>query len=176
MDSFRKQALLNAGLIMLGFAVCVATAVWLASGIRAQASDIVTKRAQLRRHVQTIQLLADFKQISGDVDFYFDKLKAFVPTEDEVLDFRRWARALGEQYGVRVNEVVFRGAGAKSSPEALGHTDFGMSAEGSVRQLTDFIDGMERRSPEYLVRLDGYEMFNTGSGYRMESRGTLYFR
>lgn len=176
MDDFRKQALLNAGFIILGFAACVGIAVWLASGAREQASEIVTKRTLLRRQAQAIQLLADFKQISGDVDFYSAKLKSFVPTESEVLDFRRWVRSLGEQYGITVTEVVFRGGGAQPSPETLGYSEFGLSAEGTARQLGDFLDGLEIRSPKYLAQLTGMEINESGSSYRMQSRGNVYFR
>ncbi len=176
MDDFRKQALLNAGLIMLGFAVCVGVAIWFASGVREQASEIVTKRALLRRQAQTIQLLADFKQISGDVNLYAGKLKAFVPTEDEILDFRRWVRLLGDQYGVTVQEVVFRGGGAKPSPEALGYNEFGLNIVGTDRQLGDFLDGLEVRAPKYLAQLTGFELSENGSTFRIQSVGNLYFR
>jgi len=176
MDDFRKQAWLNAGLIMLSFAACVGVAVWLAAEMREQALGIVTKRAQLRRQAQTIQLLADFKQISGDVDLYSAKLESFVPTESEILDFRRWVRSLGDQYDVTVTEVVFRGGGAKPSPEALGYSEFGLSIAGTKKQLGDFLDGLEVRAPQYLARLTGIDIVESGGSYRMQSRGNVYFR
>ncbi|MEY4731190.1 MAG: hypothetical protein RL681_136 [Candidatus Parcubacteria bacterium] len=176
MDDFRKQALLNAGLIMLGFAACVGVGVWLASGVREQASEIITKRALIRRQAQTIQLLADFKQISADVDFYMAKLKTFVPAEDEILDFRRWVRSLGEQHGVAVNEVVFRSGGAKPSPEGLGYSEFGLSVQGTEQQLGSFLDSLEIRTPKYLAQLTGFELVENGATYRMQSRGNVYFR
>jgi hypothetical protein len=85
-------------------------------------------------------------------------------------------RSLGGQYGVDVTEVVFRSGGVKPSPEGLGYNEFDLSVQGTDRELSDFLGGLEIHTPKYLAQVTGFELAENGGTYRMQSHGNVYFR
>jgi hypothetical protein len=143
--------------------------------VQAQRSKVVQDRVLIRERSAAITVLAELKRNAPRALQYESKLNAFLPTQEQLLDFPRTLENLARVRRLTLN-FSFRGGQAPPRDGAPGLVSFELDVAGMLEDVLGFLHDVEFSPPRFLARFNAFDIVRTGEAYRLLTNGDVFFR
>ncbi|MCR4328130.1 MAG: hypothetical protein NUV53_01285 [Patescibacteria group bacterium] len=173
--NFKRTLLINISVAVAGIGVLAGVIGWFASDIEMQATIINKDRTLARERSASIAVLAELKSNAAKALRYEQKLNAFLPTQEQLLDF---PRTLDNLARVRRLALSFSFRGGQGVPEGVkpGSVGFTLSATGALSDVLNFMKDIEISPTRFLATLSSADLTRIGEGeYRLSAQGAVFF-
>ncbi len=148
---------------------------WLDHDLKKQTAAITEARYSIRRNAGLLETLANLKNLLPRVKLYEGKLNNLIHTRDELIDFPRYLEDLARRHNLAMN-FSFQGVAAPAEAEQAGSQNFSLDISGSYDALERFLKELELTSVRYVAQLDNLDVSRQSEGYRILTRGRVFFR
>ncbi len=155
--------------------VLVAVVGWFAADVNVQRGKVVQDRALIRARAASIAILAELKRNATHALRYEEKMNAFLPTQEQLLDF---PRTLDNLARVRQLALNFGFQGGQTPPQGStpGAVSFALDVSGAFENILGFLKDVEVEPPRFLTTFDTFDIVRSGDGYRLLTQGRVFFR
>ncbi len=174
-SNFRHNFWWRIGLPLLGVFALLGIAGWLASDITAQTDRIVQDRLLIRERSASLNKLAELKRLAPQALVYEQKLSAFLPTQEQLLDFPRMLDSLARVHQLALN-FTFQGGQGAPQGSVPGYVGFSLDVQGTFNDIVGFLKNVEFEPPRFLATLDSFDVVKNGGSYRLLAQGRVFFR
>jgi Tfp pilus assembly protein PilO len=174
-EHFAKQLWINFGIIAGSIAIAAGMLVFFLGNISTQADAIVNDRAIMQSKIDALANLAQLKSQAPQAAQYQSAIDQLLPNQYGLVTLTQWITQLGAKYNVTAN-ATFQGSAVPSAGTAPGTAQFSFSAQGSLKNIAAFLEGMNSDSTGFLITLKSFDVTGAGSNENMTGQGTLFFR
>ncbi|MBM3257133.1 MAG: hypothetical protein FJY98_02275 [Candidatus Liptonbacteria bacterium] len=174
-DNFKRAFWTHVGIAAGGIILLVGIIGWLASDIEAQASRVAQDRTLIRERSTSIAALAELKHRAPQATLYEQKLNAFLPTQEQLLDFPRTLDNLARVRKVALN-FAFQGGQALPQGNTPGSVGFSLDVTGAYADIMGFLKDVEFEPPRFLATFDSFDLTRGGEEYRFLGQGRVFFK
>ena len=175
MENFKRTFWIHVSVAAGGIAVLMAIIGWLASDVQAQADRIRKDRVLIRDRSAAIAALADLKGRASQATFYEQKLSAFLPTQEQLLDFPRTLDNLARIRRISSN-FAFRGGQTAPQGNMPGSIGFNLDLSGALEDILSFLKDVETEPPRFLATFESFDLTRSGDSYRLLIPGKVFFK
>lgn len=148
---------------------------WLALDIEAQAGRIAEDRILLRDRTASVAALAELKMRAPQALAYEQKLNAFLPAQEQLLDFPRTLDNLARVRQVALN-FAFQGGQTAPQGDTPGSVGFSLDITGTFEDIQGFLKDVELEPPRFLAAFDSFDVMRSGEDYRFLGQGRVFFK
>lgn len=175
MESFRRTFWIHVGVAAAGAAVLLAIIGWLSADVQAQADRIQKDRVLIRERSASIGALAELKARASQATLYEQKLNAFLPAQEQLLDF---PRTLDNLARIRKVSLSFAFQGGQVTPQGgmPGAVGFTLDVAGAFPDILSFLNDVEIEPPRFLADLGSFDITRSGDSYRLLMPGRVFFK
>jgi hypothetical protein len=175
MENFRKQVWVSGGIIAGSLLVFGVVFYVLAVDIQ-NAADAITKNRMLIATESTlINSFSDLKANAAAAAIYQSAMDKLLATQDNLIVFPTQVDGIARKDGVDV-KFSFEGDPVPAGATTVGYVNFSLSATGSLRDITAFMNDMESSSQILLSRTDSFDITESGSDYILSASGEVFFK
>jgi hypothetical protein len=174
-DGFKRQMLLNFGIIFVAIAAATVGLYVLSGDLAAQAQKIIVDKALINKQTAILGILANLKSDAPVAARYADAMKKLLPIHDDLINFPQWLTALGRAHDVSVS-FSFRGDNTAATDAVAGTDGFTLGASGSATNLIAFLQDLEVKASGFLLSIDTFDLVGDSGGYRLSAQGRLFSR
>jgi hypothetical protein len=175
-DEFRLTVTVSAGIIIASFFSSAILVSWFSGDIGALARGIEKRRSFLRERTVLLETFAQFKGAGPVIERYEERLRALLPSQEELLDFPRYLESVARVHQVALN-FGFQGDPVLAGGSEPGGVSFSLQVSGTPQRVARFLREVERESPRFVVRFSSFEVAQGGPAEEwVLVQGTLFFR
>ncbi|MBI2623732.1 MAG: hypothetical protein HYW65_04170 [Candidatus Liptonbacteria bacterium] len=174
-SDFRRKFLIQLGVAAAVSAALVAAAGWFAADVSVQAGRVAQDRTLIRERSASIAVLAELKRNSARALQYEQKMNAFLPTQEQLLDFRRTLENLARVRRLTLN-FSFQGGQTLPRGGAPGTVGFALDVAGASIDVLGFLKDVEVTPPRFLAAFDTFSIEQNAKTYRLFAGGRVFFR
>ncbi len=166
---------MQAGIAVGMITLLAAVAGWFAADLSTQRSKVVQDRVLIRERSASIAILAELKRNAVQALRYEQKMNAFLPTQEQLLDFPRTLDNLARVRKLTLN-FGFQGGQTPSQGNAPGAVSFALDVNGTFNDILGFLKDVEVEPPRFLAAFDTFDIVRSVEGYRLFTQGRVFFR
>lgn len=172
---FRRGLIISSAIIAGSFLISGVAVYLIGLDLRLQADKIGTARALIANHSAVLASLAHLKNDAAQAASYKTALDKVLVSQNQLLDFKKWVDGLARTNGLE-HSFSFQGEPVLPSGDSPGYYNFSLDASGPQRNLAEFMETIEYRSPRFLSSLSSFNLTRSGDNYRISTQGNVYFR
>jgi Tfp pilus assembly protein PilO len=174
-DNFRRESWISIAVIVGSLLVYGGLVWWFDRDLEAKAKDVALSRSLINQRAKSIEVLANLKRNSREVESRQEIMAQLIPVREELLNFPRWLEGIARLHGVA---MVFSFDPGTTPPQGdrPGHENFRLTANGSYEELERFFRDIEQQSSRFLLSLNSFDLVRTESDYRATVLGRVYYR
>ena len=170
---FNAQILFQVGITCVLLIVFAGATAYVRGDIKNRAERIDIARAELSLRQDAVGAYVLLKDASVRAEPYIQVLHTVLPTKEELINFPKVMRSLGEANAIDITVTFGRDSSGGVEGELM-NTAFGISAEGSLVNLIRFLESVEQSV--YFVAFTSLKLTALGQGYRISLDGRVYSR
>ena len=164
-------------IVILGSLILAGLALyWLNAELALRSKNVAEARKLISNRSATLSVLAELKAQVPEANFYAEKLDSYLPSRDQLFDFRGWLESFGRFYNVSTR-FDFQGKEVEPQDVQPGFAAFTLTLEGQYDDILDFVEQLERNPQKFLVGFGGFDIIRIeGNKYRVQAGGKVFFR
>ena len=174
-DDFRREVLVGIIVITGSIFIFGAGFYFFSKSLRADAQYIAEDRLLI---AESSAILASFAELKRDASLavrYEKAMERLLVPKDHLIDFPRWLEGLARVRQVGLN-FSFSGSEVGPQEDYPGYINFSLDVTGNFDAIAAFLKDAESQSVRFLLNLDTFDVTRGGSGYRVFSRGRVFFK
>jgi hypothetical protein len=172
---FRKKFLMQIGIASGVIAALVLATGWFAADLETQAGKVAQDRILIRERSASLTALAELKRSAPQALRYEQKLNAFLPTQEQLLDFPRTLDNLARVRRLTLN-FAFQGGQTTPQGDTPGAIGFALDVSGDFEDVLGFLKDVEFEPPRFLAAFDTFDLTRSEEGYRLFTQGRVFFK
>jgi hypothetical protein len=174
-DRFARRLWISAGIIVASLVIAFFALNYFSGDLAAQANTIVAVRATIQAQTDAVSNLAALEQQAPQAAQYQAGINALIPDQYALVGFSSWFTQEAKKYNVTAS-ASFQGDMVQPTGAAPGTAQFTFDAEGSLSDLTTFLDAVSAKSKGFLVSFTTFDLSADGTNEKITGQGTLFFQ
>jgi hypothetical protein len=175
MDSYKKNIIINLGVMLLSIAVFVSITFWFFGRIEAESARAIEAKDELEGRSYAIEASAVLKKDISEAAGYRKGIEVLLDREDQLLDMPTWIRGAARVYGLNLN-FSFSDNPQPATNDSLGRANFNFTAEGDYQSLLNFMEELEIHPQRFLIVFNGFQFVRSQDNYKLDVDGKVLFR
>ncbi len=173
--ALRREIMISGGIIIGSFLLFLIGFLTITGRIDDAVAAIDRARMVLQAESQAVESLATLKRDAPLAERYQAQINQVLPKQEELLGVTRSLDALARTYGVTF-KFSFQDGGSSPSVGKPGYIYIGLDADGSYESVRSFFSTLESKPTRFAFDFEGMQTDATASGYRISTRGKLFYR
>lgn len=174
-DSFKRALIFNSLIILVSFAVFILSGYFLNSRLNSAGTRILEMRKNVANFAGSAERLAELKNSSLEAYEYDKKMELFLPVQDQLWNFPEYARSIAKTNGVDLT-ISFLPDIIGSSSGNAGSVGITLQAQGSLSNIMNFMEEIEKKTTRFWVGLDNINLSRSGEAFSLQSQGRVFFK
>ena len=137
-----------------------------------QRDKVVEKRLQLSQRVGSFSILALLQQKASEAQTYSSILANVLPKYEQLFEISEELKNAAKDRKLGFG-FSFTGE-QQATPDAPGHANFSLTAQGKETDIMDFINFIE--NGRFLFNLANIDISRSGDGFGFSASGQVFFQ
>lgn len=172
---FKKEIWIGVGMILGSIAIFIAASTLLSGQMAVMSRQIAAARVAIAKRADLLANLAEIKSTSVEAAAYQKKINSLLPSQEQLLNFPQALAPLASARGVSLS-FSFSGTPTLPQSDSPGVATFTLDTSGTLDALELFLNDIEARATRFLISIDGFSLFQGGSGYALNIQGRVFFQ
>jgi hypothetical protein len=174
-DPFKKNLWISGGIVVGSLLIALGALIFLADNLNSQVAMIAEARSAVQKQTDQVAELASLEQQSARAVQYQSAINQLLPDQYGIFNFPEWFLQVGHQYNV-TSDASLQGTVTPSKGSAPGTAMFSFDAQGSMSDITSFLDAAVTKSSGFLFTITSFTLTSDGTEYKITGQGTLFSR
>jgi hypothetical protein len=174
-DNFKRHVWIGVGIIAGSMVVFGVAFYILAGNIQKQADAITVGRNTIANQSALINSYSNLKENAAAAAAYQAAMDKLLATQDNLIAFPSQIDGIARNDGVDMT-FSFQGDPVPASLNTAGYVGFKLDVTGPLSGIIVFLKNIESSAPILLLKIDTFDLAQSGSGYALAATGRVFFK